>query len=92
MNLTGQADTECNDPAAGSSSPYGNKTGVRSVKKQPLGRGLHSSTFRLSFSIFCGIGFAFSGCLKGVSGCSRGDLRCYLCHQLLRLELRSGRV
>ena len=32
-----------------------------------LGRGLHSSTFRLNLSAFCGIGGAFRGCL-GVLG------------------------
>jgi len=30
------------------------------------GRGLHSSTFRLNISVFCGIGGAFRGCLGGV--------------------------
>ena len=31
-----------------------------------LGRGLHSSTFRLNVSTLCGIGGAFRGCLGGV--------------------------
>ena len=31
----------------------------------PQSRGLHSSTFRLSVSAFCGIGGAFRGCLGG---------------------------
>jgi len=30
------------------------------------GRGLHSSTFRLNVSAFCGIGGAFRGCVGGV--------------------------
>jgi len=30
------------------------------------GRGLHSSTFRLNVSAFCGIGGAFRGCSGGV--------------------------
>jgi hypothetical protein len=29
----------------------------------PVGRGLHSSTFRLNVSALCGIGGAFGGCL-----------------------------
>ena len=29
-------------------------------------KGLHSSTFRLNVSAFCGIGGAFRGCLGGV--------------------------
>ena len=33
------------------------------------GQGLHSSTFRLIASAFCGIGGAFWGCLWGVRGC-----------------------
>jgi len=34
----------------------------------PRVRGLHSSTFRLNVSAFCGIGGAFRGCLGGVEG------------------------
>jgi len=30
------------------------------------GRGLHSSTFRLNVSTFCGIGGALRGCVGGV--------------------------
>jgi len=30
------------------------------------GRGLHSSSFRLNVSAFCGIGCAFRGCLGGI--------------------------
>jgi len=37
------------------------------------GRGLHSSTFRLNVTAFCGRGVTFSGlfrgCLGGVRGC-----------------------
>jgi len=33
-----------------------------------LGRGLHSSTFRVNLSAFCGIGGALRGCLGGVRG------------------------
>jgi hypothetical protein len=32
----------------------------------PESRGLHSSTFRLNVSAFCGIEGAFKGCLGGV--------------------------
>jgi hypothetical protein len=32
------------------------------------GRGLHSSTFRLNVSAFCGIGGVSRGCLVGVRG------------------------
>jgi hypothetical protein len=38
----------------------------------PRGRGLHSSTFRLNVSTFCGIGGAFEGCLGGIQVVSRG--------------------
>ena len=31
-----------------------------------VGRGLHSSTFQLNLSAFCGIGGTFRGCLGGV--------------------------
>jgi hypothetical protein len=37
------------------------------------GRGLHSSTFQLNVSAFCGIGCAFRGCVRGVQGVS---MRC----------------
>ena len=32
----------------------------------PAGRGLHSSTFQLNVSAYCGIGGAFRGCLRSV--------------------------
>jgi hypothetical protein len=44
------------------------------------GRGLHSFTFRLNVSNFCGIGGALRGCLGGVyevfRGCLGGDRGC----------------
>jgi hypothetical protein len=53
------------------------------------GRGLHSSTFRLNASAFCGIGGAsrgyLGGCFAGCRGSRRG-LRCILCHERLRLS------
>ena len=53
------------------------------------GRGLHSSTFRLNVSAFCGIRGACWGCLGGdqdVSGGMRGCLGCILCQKRLRLS------
>jgi hypothetical protein len=44
-----------------------------------LGRALHSSTFRLNLSAFCGTGGAFRGCLWGVKGVSEGIMRCLGC-------------
>jgi len=52
------------------------------------GRGLHSSTFRLTVSALCGTGGAFRGCLgclwgvRGYLGC----LRCILCRTRLKLS------
>jgi len=34
----------------------------------PATRGLHSSTFQLNASVFCGIGGVFRGCLGGCLG------------------------
>jgi hypothetical protein len=44
---------------------------IRMVSRSGTGRGLHSSTFRLNFSAFCGIEVhqgLFRGCLGGVRG------------------------
>jgi hypothetical protein len=38
----------------------------RHLTPAPHARGLHSSTFQLNVSAFCGIGSAFRGCLEGV--------------------------
>jgi len=38
------------------------------IVRLPVPRGLHSSTFRLNLSAFCGIGGTFRGCLGGVQG------------------------
>ena len=44
------------------------------------GRGLHSSTFRLNVSAFCGIGGAFrGGCLGGVQEVSSAIWGCKGC-------------
>ena len=53
------------------------------------GRGLHSSTFQLSVSAFCGIKSAFRGCLwddHEVLGNTRGSLGCILRQKRLRLS------
>ena len=54
-----------------------------------VGRGLHSSTFQLNVSAFCGIGGAFMGwsgdayeVLGGIRGCSG----CYLCQKRLNVS------
>jgi len=55
----------------------------------PPGRGLLSSSFRLSISVFCGIGGAFRGSLGGLLGVLvdiKGCLRCLLCQELPRLS------
>jgi hypothetical protein len=60
---------------------------------QPAARGLHSSTFRLNLSTFCGIGGAFSGCLGGVlevSGGIGGCLGCIFVSETAQVELKRG--
>jgi hypothetical protein len=55
----------------------------------PLFRGLHSSTFWLNISAFCGKGGAFRGCLgvvEQVLGGIWGCLGCILCQKWLRLS------
>jgi hypothetical protein len=52
---------------------------------KPMARGLHSSTFRLNVSAFCGIGCARKGCLWGVMG-YYGVFRVYFSHKRLRLS------
>jgi len=58
------------------------------------GRGLHSFTFQLNVSAFCGIGGAFRGCLglgfevEGVLG----GVRVYIASETAQVELKSGRV
>jgi len=42
------------------------------VANMPGCRGLHSSTFRLTVSAFCGIGGAFRDCSAGVLGVLEG--------------------
>jgi hypothetical protein len=58
------------------------------------GRGLHSPTFRLNVSAFCGIGGAFNlprGCLGGMTG-YQGVLRVLFDSGTAQVELNSGRV
>jgi len=54
-----------------------------------LGRGLHSSTFWLNVSAFCGIGVTFGGCVGGayeVWAVLGGCLACIWCQKRLRLS------
>jgi len=57
-----------------------------------LGRGLHSSTFRLNVSAFCGIGVAIRGCpgaVQGVLGLIMGCLGCM--SEAAEVELKNRR-
>jgi hypothetical protein len=45
---------------------YGGADEAEEKPQRVRGRGLHSSTFWLNLSAFCGIGGAFRGCLGGV--------------------------
>jgi hypothetical protein len=59
------------------------------------GRGLHSSTFRLNLSAFCGIRGAIRGCQGVVRGGIRryyGVFRVYFVSETAQVELISGRV
>ena len=65
------------------------------VAEQDMGRGLHSSTFRLDVSAFCGIGGVIRGCVGGayeVLGGIRGCLRENSVSEPAQVELKSGRV
>ena len=42
------------------------RSAVAAARRETRGTGLHSSTFRLNVSAFCGIGAAVRGCLGGV--------------------------
>ena len=65
---------------------------------QPGPWGLHSSTFRLNVSAFCGTGGTFRGCLGGVKGVFRrsqgylGVFKVYSVSETAQVELKSGRV
>jgi len=59
------------------------------MREDPVLRGLHSSTFWLNLSAFCGIGGACRGGLGGVQemlGGIRGCAGCILCQKRLRLS------
>jgi hypothetical protein len=59
------------------------------ITTNAAGRGLHSSTFWLNLSAFCGTGAAFMGCLGGIWAVTRGVrgcLGCYLCQIWLSLS------
>ena len=58
-----------------------------------VGRGLHSSTFQLTASAFCGIGGTLGGVYKGVTRCHGGGQGCFRCDfvsETAQVELRSG--
>ena len=66
-----------------------------------MGRGLHSSTFRLNLSAFRGIGVHLGviygvsrGCLGGVRGYEGDQGVCRVCFvsETAQVELKSGRV
>jgi len=60
-----------------------------STSPLPAARGLHSSSFRLKLSAFCGIGGALRGCLGGawkVLGNIWGYLGCTMCQRRLMLS------
>ena len=63
------------------------------------GRGLHSSTFRLNVSVYCGIGGMDRGCVYGMLrgflggvGRHRGLSKVYFVSETVQVELKSGRV
>ena len=60
-----------------------------------VGRGLHSFTFQLNVSAFCGIGGAFRGSFRGCSGVLGGMRGCagwVFLSETAQVELKSGRV
>ena len=63
------------------------------VAANQRGWGLHSSTFRLNLSAFCGIG-VHSGVVQGGVGVREvcGVFRVYFVSETAQVELRSGRV
>jgi hypothetical protein len=56
------------------------------------GKGLHSSTFWLNLSAFCGIQGAFGGHLGVVQQVSGDILRAHFASKTAQVELKSGRV
>ena len=62
------------------------KIQAKALESQVLGRGLHSSTFWLNLSAFCGIGVACGGCVGVFSGGVWGCLGCTLCQERLKLS------
>jgi hypothetical protein len=62
---------------------------------RPTRRGLHSSTFQLNVSTFCGIKVAFGGCSGGVRvvlGGNRGWPGSVFVSEAAQVKLKSGRV
>jgi len=78
-------------PSTSTSSSRSEPEKVKKVKapKMSRGRGLHSSTFRLNVSDFCGTGGAFEGCsggVYGVLGGIGGCIGCIMCQKRLKLS------
>jgi hypothetical protein len=74
------------------------ETGQTSCLGCAAGRVLHSSTFWLNLSAFCGIGGVCRGCLgdvyevlRGLRG-DQGVFRVYFVSETAQVELKSGRV
>jgi hypothetical protein len=69
----------------------GNACGRIHLEQHGSGRGLHSPTFKLNVSAFCGIQGAFMGCLGSVYEVSR-SIRVYFMSETAQVEMKSGRV
>jgi hypothetical protein len=106
-NTTNTAATKCVDSAVasvasvasnatsdfvvGGGAPAARAPRQRSIDASFRGSGLHSSTFQLNLSAFCGIRGARRGCVARVKGCL-GCVGCFLVSDTAQVELRSGRV
>jgi hypothetical protein len=60
--------------------------------QQAVGRGLHSSAFRLNVSAFCEIGVRLGGAFRGYSAGIGGVARVCFVLETAEVELRGGRV
>ena len=78
-----------------SAGPHREKRGPVFERHGPRARGLHSSTFRLNVSAFCGIGSAWKGLFRGGLGGvwgNQGLCRVFFVSETAQVELKSGRV